>query len=276
VHQDQERTRFPAGTSLSNPKKPDFIIGGAPRCGTTTLADWIGKQQGVCMAPLRPEARFFLLEDQCARGQQHYIQHNWGRVDPQGLKSWRFGEKSTNYLESPEAMERIASMCPDARIIFVLRNPVIRAWSNYKHTSQQGWEPCSFMEALDREVDRDREVEPSGEYAPRWWGYFNRGLYKAHLSRWYAAGLDRISVYFYEEIFEADGGGQRMARAIQADLDLDVVTPLSGHLNKTDTRPMPRACWEVLVERYRASNEALAGLLDSPVPLAWNQQRYPW
>jgi len=37
---------------------PDFIIGGAPKCGTTALWNFLNEMPGICMATMK-EPKFF-------------------------------------------------------------------------------------------------------------------------------------------------------------------------------------------------------------------------
>jgi hypothetical protein len=54
---------------------PDFIIGGAPRSGTTWLYELLDRHPDVHMAkPLAPEPKFFLRDDEYARGLRYYSQ----------------------------------------------------------------------------------------------------------------------------------------------------------------------------------------------------------
>jgi len=54
---------------------PDFIIGGAPRAGTTWLYELLDRHPDVYMAkPLKPEPKFFLRDEVYAKGLAHYSQ----------------------------------------------------------------------------------------------------------------------------------------------------------------------------------------------------------
>src|SRR5690606_13316093 len=102
-----------------------FIVG-AQRCGTTYLYKLLDEHPEVEMAkPARPEPKFF-LKDGSENQRDHYINTYFSNQNTLLL-----GEKSTSYIESRRAAERIATCFPDAIIIFLLRNPVSRAISNY-------------------------------------------------------------------------------------------------------------------------------------------------
>jgi Sulfotransferase family len=104
---------------------PDFIIGGAPRSGTTWLYDALDRHPAVYMAkPVKPEPKFFLVDDLYAKGLPHYSA-TWFADVPAGRVA---GEKSTDYLESTAAAERIARDLPQVRLVFILREPIDRAY----------------------------------------------------------------------------------------------------------------------------------------------------
>ena len=84
---------------------PDFIIAGAPRSGTTWLYSLLERHPDVYVAkPVTPEPKFFLVDSLYERGLEFYSK-TWFAPAPSGAMA---GEKSTNYLESAPAAERIA------------------------------------------------------------------------------------------------------------------------------------------------------------------------
>src|SRR6185295_13954928 len=63
-------------------------------------------------------------------------------------------EACTYYLFHPFAMERIAADYPDLKLVAMLRDPVERAYSAYKHELARGFEWETFERALDLEEER--------------------------------------------------------------------------------------------------------------------------
>lgn len=159
---------------------PDFIIAGAPRSGTTWLVHLLARHPGVHMAaPLRPEPKFFLVDDLYARGLDYYSRTWFAGAAPGKL----CGEKSTNYLESATAARRIRADLPRVRLVFILRDPVERAWSNYLWSRRNGVESETFERALELEEERERTVAPAQRFS-RPHAYFSRGLYADLLRPW--------------------------------------------------------------------------------------------
>jgi sulfotransferase family protein len=161
---------------------PDFIIGGAPRSGTTWMYHMLDRHPGIAMAkPLKPEPKFFLVDELYRQGLEYYSRRWFAGVPVDQLA----GEKSTNYLEGPETAVRIREAIPRVKLIFILRNPIDRAYSNYKWSRMNGMELETFDTALALEAQREREISPTLRYS-RPHDYFSRGLYADALSRYLA------------------------------------------------------------------------------------------
>ena len=184
----------PTGRGL---RLPDFIIGGAPRCGTTWLYRALERHPGIALAqPVRPEPKFFLVDSEYEKGLAYYAER-WFSPLPAGLPA---GEKSTNYFESPVAAARVAGAVPGVKLVFLLREPASRALSNYRFSRMHGLEDLDFATALAEESRRAAGYEERFRFS-RPFSYYSRGLYAEHLSTW--LGLfprEHILVRPYEDI----------------------------------------------------------------------------
>lgn len=107
----------------SSPRRPDFFIVGAPKAGTTSLYEYLRQHPQVFM-PAAKELHYFGSDLEFRRtprlSEDEYLKY-FSSVPNQVL---RVGEASVRYLQSEEAASEIASFCPDAAIIVMLRNPV--------------------------------------------------------------------------------------------------------------------------------------------------------
>lgn len=176
---------------------PDFIIGGAPRSGTTWLYELLDRHPDVYMArPLKPEPKFFLVDHVYEKGLSFYSSSWFAGAGASKLA----GEKSTDYLESAVAAERIARDLPRVKLVFMLREPADRAFSNYLWTRMNGLETEDLRTALRLEDQRERELPERLRFA-RPFSYFSRGLY-ADLLAPYMRSIprDRILVLRFEDI----------------------------------------------------------------------------
>jgi len=109
---------------------PNFFIIGAPKCGTTSIAELLGQHEDVYFCP-KKEPRFFSHESLYNRGVEYYEGLFEG---VEGQK--RVGEGSTTYSEAwvnrdKKSAERIHEYCPSARIIYCVRHPLRRIESHY-------------------------------------------------------------------------------------------------------------------------------------------------
>jgi len=109
----------------------DVIIGGAAKSGTTSLYQYLEAHPAVCMS--RPkETNYFSWHYE--EGQDWY-EKKFMHCGEERLR----GEASPSYLEFAErTAPRIRDDAPNADLLFVLRNPVERAYSDYWFAVRQG------------------------------------------------------------------------------------------------------------------------------------------
>jgi hypothetical protein len=110
--------------------RPDFILIGAMKCGTTTLQDQLAAQAGVFMSTPK-EPNYFSDDDVYARGQDWYDALFAGA--PAGVLK---GEASTHYTKwptYPQTLDRMQAVLPDLKLIYMIRDPMVRAVSHYVH-----------------------------------------------------------------------------------------------------------------------------------------------
>lgn len=242
---------------------PEFIIGGAPRAGTTWLYELLDCHPDVYMAkPLKPEPKFFLRDDLYAKGLDHYSQTWFAGAEPGRVA----GEKSTDYLESGQAATRIARDLPHVKLVFILREPADRAYSNYLWSRMNGLETESFAEAIRLEEQRERELPERWRFT-RPFSYFSRGLYADLLEPYVNRFMDhQVLVVRYEDIRErpaelASSLHRFLGVAIRPGdaAGLGVINPSVREANRLD-ETVDRVRQE-LIERYREPNRRLAALL---------------
>jgi len=128
---------------------PDFVIAGAMRSGTTSLAIHMGAHPELFMARQK-EVHFF--DRHFGRGLGWY-RRQFADV-PAGVVA---GEATPTYLSNPLAMARMAEAIPRARLIAILRNPVDRAYSHYWMLRAMGLEERTFEQAVEAELGRSQE-----------------------------------------------------------------------------------------------------------------------
>lgn len=167
---------------------PDFVIVGAMRSGTSSLARWLRDHPQVFM-PARKELHFFDSDEtDLARYTEQFT------PQPDQVVS---GEATPSYMFLPEARERMAAALPSATFLVLLRDPVERAYSHYWHERERGEETKSFERALELE---DSRLARGGDAVPAY-SYQARGRYHEQLVALEAlVGRERIHVSFFEEL----------------------------------------------------------------------------
>lgn len=161
---------------------PNFIIAGTFPAGTGHLYGLLVQHPEVYLAaPMQPECNFFFKTRLYDKGIDYYMKTWFSGV--RGKKA--VGERSSLLLSSEKAPPRVAKHLPEMKLIFLFRNPVDRAYANYRFTALAGYEDLTFEEALDAEELRVAEAAKDpfwSEIQPH--SYYHRGLYAEQLQRW--------------------------------------------------------------------------------------------
>ena len=151
-----ELTRRPA----PRPRLPDFVIIGAAKAGSTSLWAYLRAHPQVFL-PAQKEPEFFLDGPAAERGLDWYRGLFEHAADARAV-----GEASVRYTScAPRAAgvaQRMASVLPDAKLIYVVRHPVHRMVSQWQHNRSIYAEPLP----IERALRTARYVEAS-RYAKR-------------------------------------------------------------------------------------------------------------
>tara|TARA_S200000501_G_C20864204_1_gene761187 strand:- start:2068 stop:2967 length:900 start_codon:yes stop_codon:yes gene_type:complete len=157
--------------------KPNFIIAGFPKCGTTSLHYYLDEHPEIFM-PKKKELHFFTY--------QHLSQLNSGPKDKivnqthvgsaerylsyfKGVKEeTAIGDTSPSYINYPSLFPKIKKYLNDPKVIIMLRDPVNRAYSNYLHLKREQREKLTFKQAIKIEKERKKS-----KYSDFWYYKFN-------------------------------------------------------------------------------------------------------
>ena len=110
-------------------KLPNFIIGGAQTAGTTALWDYLNLHPEIQM-PETKEINFFSFEYH--KGINYYSKL-FECLDTNCV----VGEASPQYITDEIYAKRIKKHTPEIKLIFILRDPIKRAYSNYHYNIQR-------------------------------------------------------------------------------------------------------------------------------------------
>ena len=176
--------------------KPNFLIAGASKAGTTSLHDYLGQHPDVFMSTFK-EPNYFV---------PGYAYDNWEDylalfADARGESA--LGESSTGYLYCEESPAWIKSVLGCVKIIFILRNPARRAASLYWWMVREGYEnAATFDKALELESSRMKSPTfrtTCPQFYPDYL-YYTTGLYSEQVRRYLETfGEGNIRIYIFEE-----------------------------------------------------------------------------
>ena len=215
--------------------------------------------------PGAPEPKFFLVDDEYRKGLEYYSQKYFAKAG--GRQA--VGEKSTNYLESSVAASRIREAVPAVKLVFAIRNPLERAYSNYLWSRKNGLETLSFEEAVEKEETREAQYALAHRYS-RPFSYVSRGMYAELLKPYFDLfTLEQLKVVFLEEI-------EARTKATLDDLCRylgvrplpdDTVLPSRVNSARDGNEQMTERTREKLRDIYREPNRRLAELLSRDLSL---------
>lgn len=146
---------------------PTFLIVGMAKAGTSSLYAYLAEHPQIYVSPERvpnfwglgeqPEPRYggpVKRKPIDAPTLAHYTALFAAARDEIAL-----GEGSSFFNFTPRAAERIQHYMPEAKLLFSLRQPAERAYSQYLYARRMGWEPASqFSAALKDEARRKAEA----------------------------------------------------------------------------------------------------------------------
>jgi hypothetical protein len=172
--------------------KTHFFIVGAPKCGTTSLAEMLASHPGLCVS--EPKEPHFFDVDYPERHDQ-YMRTCFSKAKEGQL----LGEATPSYLMVPYVANNIRNYNPDAKIIILLRDPVDRAFSSWWMLKSRGMEKLKFIEAIEAEFSEKGVFHRSN--IEKIWAeqvnaikagaplplrtYLEAGFYAKHLKRYY-------------------------------------------------------------------------------------------
>lgn len=194
--------------------QPDFLVVGAQRAGTTTLYRILSEHPGVLRPTQSKGIGYF--DEEHHRGARWYRAHfplaSAAHRGRDGRRRLTF-ESRGYYLHHPLAPERIARELPGTRIVVVVRDPVERAYSAYRHEHARGFEDEDFATALALEdhrlageAERIRADPTYRSHAHRHQALLGRSRYAEQVRRFVdALGADRVHVVDAGHLFTDPG-----------------------------------------------------------------------
>lgn len=183
-----------------------FIVG-APRCGTTTLASFLRQHPAICFSAVK-EPHYFAqndlggLDDDLLRIRvdEDYLQRFFGHCT--GAEKMR-AEGSVTYLYTPERMEPILRLWPNAKFIIALRDPLAMLPSLHSRLLVTGDESITdFARAWDKISRRARGRSiPRSAIDPRFLRYDEAGMLGSRVEQFFdVVGRERCHVVLFDDL----------------------------------------------------------------------------
>ncbi len=137
-------------------EKPDFVIAGAAKSGTTALFEYLSQHPSV-FTPTEKEPGFFSTDVAGGMATMEEYRALFASAPPQCST----GEASTRYLYSRVAIPNLLAHNPDVKVITMLRHPVDAAYSLHGYAYRYGHEDIADFELAWRaqpvRIDRHRK-----------------------------------------------------------------------------------------------------------------------
>ena len=159
---------------MSRAVRPNLFLIGAMKSGTSSLHRYLGDHPDIFMSVEKKEPAYFVDEITFYNTEAEYLE-----LFQQGSNAKFVGESSTAYTKLPtfrDVPERLAEFCPDARLLYLMRDPIKRAVSHYWHHFQAGYKPGMPRESETREMKdafaHDERYVAYSDYAQQLKPYF--------------------------------------------------------------------------------------------------------
>lgn len=185
---------------------PNFFIVGAAKAGTTSLYHYLRQHPDIFISPIK-EPKFFSVTanrfPHCGPGDidvDNTIIKNlndylslFANVSTQKC----IGEASADYLYfHTHVAPAIKAFNPKAKIIIILRNPIDRAFSAYKHLVRDGRGTLQFEDALKKEEEERKKS--NYEFI---WFYKDLGFYYSQVKTYIEIfGRERVGIYLFDDL----------------------------------------------------------------------------
>ena len=247
---------------------PGFLIVGAQRCGTTSMARMLSQHPAVASTAMHQEVHYF--DTRYGRSLAWYRSHfplvarARRAAAPLGVAPVAF-DSSPYYMFHPLAPERIARDLPGVKLIVLLRDPVQRTYSAHAHEMAYGFETEPYERALELEETRLRG-EAERIVADPAYNSFSHQHHSYRARGRYAEQLERLAALFGRERLHVVDSGDFFADPGPA---YDGVLDFLGlpRVRYSDARPrnvrprpapLPASARAELEDYYRPHDERLA------------------
>tara|TARA_R110002096_G_scaffold285073_13_gene478922 strand:+ start:3351 stop:4277 length:927 start_codon:yes stop_codon:yes gene_type:complete len=232
--------------SISRLQTPNLFVPGAPKSGTTYLANILCTHPEVFI-PGEKELHFFCDWKYAEDKRPNYESRFHDRDCDQKLKWW--ADCSTSYWTQESAASLIQKHYPNSRILILLRDPISQIYSHYWHLRRQNFH-CENTEKLNLQEAIQQYPEHLLEPA----------LYSKHLSTWKNYFGSNVKVILFEDLIK----GQEKLDQISEFLGLSSTLKSPESLDsRGGVEPKNKLLESVYRSAYRNTTRALIKPVDA-------------
>lgn len=268
----QQVTATPLISSIKASAKPNFFIVGAPKCGTTSLHEYLQRHPDIYM-PFYKEPHYFGSDLLGSRFEQFRDKpERYLKLFRDATTEKRIGESSPWYLVSQRAASEIKAYDAQAKIIIMLRNPVdmmYSLWSQFRYSGNEQIE--QFEEALAAEPARKQgKLIRRAAHCINGLFYYEMASYSGQVKRYFDTfGQDNVHVIIFDD-FKND-----TARAYRGVLEyLDVNPNFTTQFDVAN--PNKEVRMEMLQNLILSTGFSLMLLKDKLTYLATTNHLFPY
>ncbi|MBI3649234.1 MAG: sulfotransferase domain-containing protein [Actinobacteria bacterium] len=182
---------------MSEPRRPNLVIAGVGKAGTTSLFWYLSQHPDICASGVKEPRYFRPPGDGDLPPLEGYLRH-FAHCGPQRYVL----EASPQYFKGgARTIDAIRRTLPDPRLMLMFRNPVDRLWSEYRFKKSRMTLPADIsFDGFVAECERVRDggLPLSSETSPYW--TLAGGTYADHVTPWLDAFGDALRVGFFEHM----------------------------------------------------------------------------
>jgi hypothetical protein len=243
---------------MDRDRRLDFLIMGAHKSGTSALSYFLSQHSDIYI-PEKKEIHFFDRESVFKRsnGSVDYARYHKEFEVPRGVRL--IGESTPIYMYWKPAARRIMQYNASIKMIFILRNPIDRAYAHYnwaKDVMEDETQPFAIALRLEK-----RRLFKSLSLQTRIYSYTDRG--------YYAQQIKRLLEYFpvsqmlfikNEELRNDHSGTLNRTFSFLEVTPVDYIEPVN--VNSNHYPPMSATDRKYLLKKFKRDIEELEKILN--------------
>jgi len=235
-------------------KKIDLMIIGAQKAGTTSLQNYLNEHPEILGHP-QIEFGFFKDDAMYANGYEKEFSRHFTAGNINAAKV--VVAKNTGMYDSEKALERLQQHNPDCKLVFIVREPVSRAYSSYSMEKFNG--------LLTRDFSEIKDVIEEKRFDDMMYRFFIRlGLYSEFLRSIYKFFPEnQVKIVLFEKLGKDPAG---VCREIFQWLNIDPSFTPSTEKEYNKTQKPKSALVSNILMRLRSNNNVVKKVAKKVLP----------